>query len=61
MLEASPDQHIESEKEWYYGNVDKERLGPFGFTEMKQFWKDGVINSKTRCWSQVTSLSLRCP
>jgi len=24
----------ESEKEWYYGNADKERLGPYSFDEV---------------------------
>jgi DnaJ family protein C protein 13 len=58
-----------SEKEWYYGNVDKERLGPYSFEDvslpsmipgiaslfviqMKQFWADGTIHPKTRCWAQ---------
>jgi len=27
------------EKEWYYGNVDKERNGPVGFTEIKDLYK----------------------
>lgn len=34
MLEASPDMKRESEKEWYFGNADKERRGPFGFEEV---------------------------
>lgn len=42
----------ESEKEWYYGNVDKERLGPFSFEEMKELWADGRLHAKTRCWAQ---------
>jgi len=24
----------DSEKEWYYGNADKERLGPYSFDEV---------------------------
>jgi len=24
----------ESEKEWYYGNADKERLGPYSYEEV---------------------------
>ena len=24
-----------SEKEWFYGNVDKERLGPYSFVEVR--------------------------
>ena len=27
------------EKEWYYGNADKERNGPVGFTEIKDLYK----------------------
>ncbi len=26
--------HIESEKEWYYGNAEKERLGPYSYEEV---------------------------
>ena len=42
----------DSEKEWYYGNADKERLGPYSFEEMKEFWDQGSIHAKTRCWAQ---------
>ena len=35
VIEASADMKRESEKEWYYGNKDKERLGPFGFDEVR--------------------------
>ena len=31
MIEASMEQARESEKEWYFGNVDKERRGPYSF------------------------------
>jgi len=34
VIEASPDMQRESEKEWYYGNADKERLGPYSFDEV---------------------------
>lgn len=34
VIEASADMKRDSEKEWYYGNKDKERLGPFGFDEV---------------------------
>jgi len=27
----------DSEKEWYYGNADKERLGPYSFDEVTFF------------------------
>ncbi|XP_035660587.1 dnaJ homolog subfamily C member 13-like isoform X3 [Branchiostoma floridae] len=52
VIEASPDMMRESEKEWYYGNADKERLGPYSINEMKDFWEEGVITAKTRCWAQ---------
>ena len=34
VIEASPDMRRDSEKEWYYGNADKERLGPYSFDEV---------------------------
>ena len=34
VIEAAPDMRRESEKEWYYGNADKERLGPYSFEEV---------------------------
>lgn len=52
VIEASPDMARDTEKEWYYGNVEKERLGPYSFHDMKEFWSEGKINSKTRCWAQ---------
>uniref|UniRef100_A0A3B4AKL4 Uncharacterized protein n=1 Tax=Periophthalmus magnuspinnatus TaxID=409849 RepID=A0A3B4AKL4_9GOBI len=52
VLEASPDMRRDSEKEWYFGNADKERRGPFGFEEMQEFWNTGVLTAKTRCWAQ---------
>ncbi|XP_067952104.1 dnaJ homolog subfamily C member 13-like [Watersipora subatra] len=53
VIEASADMKRESEKEWYYGNRDKERLGPFGFDEIKELYQDGgSIHAKTRCWAQ---------
>ncbi|XP_039252268.2 dnaJ homolog subfamily C member 13-like isoform X1 [Styela clava] len=41
-----------AEKEWYFGNKEKERLGPYSFNEMKDFWKDGTLTPKSRCWAQ---------
>lgn len=35
VLEAAPDMKRESEKEWYFGNADKERRGPFSFEEVR--------------------------
>ncbi|XP_064598102.1 dnaJ homolog subfamily C member 13-like isoform X2 [Liolophura sinensis] len=52
VIEASPDMKRESEKEWYFGNKDKERLGPYSFDEMKDFYKEGTVHAKTRCWAQ---------
>ena len=49
MLEGSPDMAVESEKEWYYGNKEKERLGPFSFVEVR------VIRSVGRSMSQSVS------
>jgi len=40
------------EKEWYYGNVDKERNGPIGFTEIKDLYKEGTVTAKTKVWAQ---------
>ncbi|XP_047664694.1 dnaJ homolog subfamily C member 13 isoform X2 [Tachysurus fulvidraco] len=52
VLEAAPDMKRESEKEWYFGNADKERRGPFSFEEIQGFWKSGILTAKTRCWAQ---------
>lgn len=35
VIEAAPDMKRESEKEWYFGNADKERRGPYSFVEVK--------------------------
>ena len=34
VIEASPDMQRSSEKEWYFGNAEKERLGPYSFEEV---------------------------
>ncbi|KAJ3611304.1 hypothetical protein NHX12_021320 [Muraenolepis orangiensis] len=52
VIEASADMKRESEKEWYFGNADKERRGPFSYEEMQEFWSAGVLTAKTRCWAQ---------
>ncbi|XP_074640124.1 dnaJ homolog subfamily C member 13-like isoform X2 [Tubulanus polymorphus] len=52
VIEAGTDMRRESEKEWYYGNKEKERLGPYSFEEMKELWAEGTIHAKTRCWAQ---------
>ncbi|BFZ15550.1 hypothetical protein BsWGS_18589 [Bradybaena similaris] len=52
VIEASPDMKRDSEKEWYFGNKEKERLGPYSFEEMKAFYEEGTVHAKTRCWAQ---------
>jgi DnaJ family protein C protein 13 len=34
VIEAGADMKRDTEKEWYYGNKDKERLGPYSFEEV---------------------------
>ncbi|TRY98042.1 hypothetical protein DNTS_004430 [Danionella cerebrum] len=41
VLEAAPDMKRESEKEWYFGNADKERRGPFSFEEGSTWYQCG--------------------
>ncbi|WAR09956.1 DJC13-like protein [Mya arenaria] len=52
VIEAGADMKRESEKEWYYGNKDKERLGPYSYEEINRLWDEGVVHNKTRCWAQ---------
>ncbi|XP_026537495.1 dnaJ homolog subfamily C member 13 isoform X2 [Notechis scutatus] len=52
VIEAAPDMKRDSEKEWYYGNAEKERRGPYSFNEMQELWTEGKLTSKTRCWAQ---------
>lgn len=52
VLEASPDMVRASEKEWYYDNGEKARLGPVSFSEMTDLWNAGHINGKMLCWAQ---------
>ncbi|KAK3742179.1 hypothetical protein QZH41_012074 [Actinostola sp. cb2023] len=52
MIEASADTLFDGEREWYYGNKEKERLGPFNFPEMKQLWGEGTLRPETKCWAQ---------
>ena len=52
-IEASPDATRDSqEKEWYYGNADKERNGPISFAEMCELFESKSITSKTKVWAQ---------
>lgn len=67
MIEAAPDMKRESEKEWYFGNADKERSGPYGFHEVcvleKLFMKVLTFfmhpfahkSFKTMIWMTVTN------
>ena len=43
MIEAGADMKRESEKEWYYGNKEKERLGPFSFEEVQTFFLLSIL------------------
>ena len=52
LLEAPQGIEFDVEKEWYYGNKEKERFGPFSFKEMREAWKEQDINETTRCWAQ---------
>lgn len=47
VIEAG-NMEIDMEKEWYYGN----KLGPYSFNEIKDFYKDGIVNEKTKFWAQ---------
>ena len=52
VLESSSTMERDSEKEWYYGKQDKEKLGPYSFSEIKELYKEGTFDSKTRFWAQ---------
>ncbi|UJR33077.1 hypothetical protein I4U23_020536 [Adineta vaga] len=52
VLESSSTMTRESEKEWYYGKQDKEKLGPYSFNEIKDLYKEGTFDAKTRYWAQ---------
>ena len=52
-IEASSEATRDSqEKEWYYGNADKERNGPVSFAEMCELFESKSITSKTKVWAQ---------
>lgn len=52
-IEASPDATKDSqEKEWYYGNADKERNGPISFAEMCELYENKDVTAKTKVWAQ---------
>lgn len=52
VLESSSTMTRESEKEWYYGKQDKEKNGPYSFSEIKDFHKEGHFDAKTKFWAQ---------
>ncbi|XP_054167917.1 dnaJ homolog subfamily C member 13-like [Oppia nitens] len=54
VIEASPEIMAmgSSEKEWYIGDAEKERKGPFSFAEIKEFWSKNTLSPKTKCWAQ---------
>ncbi|CAG2170123.1 unnamed protein product, partial [Oppiella nova] len=55
VIEASPEIMAmgSSEKEWYIGDAEREKKGPFSFAEIKELWaKNTVISPKTKCWAQ---------
>ncbi|XP_033101582.1 dnaJ homolog subfamily C member 13-like isoform X2 [Anneissia japonica] len=52
VIEASPDMEMAMEKEWYYGNKERERLGPYSLKELKELWEARHVTAKTRCWAQ---------
>ena len=41
VLEAAPDSRSDTEAEWYYGNKEKERLGPYSFADVRGKKIDG--------------------
>ena len=52
VIESSTTMSRENEKEWYYGKQDKEKLGPFSFSEIKDLHAEGTFDAKTRFWAQ---------
>ncbi len=52
VLESSTTMTRENEKEWYYGKQDKEKVGPYSFSEIKDLYKEGAFDAKTRFWAQ---------
>ena len=35
MIEGADDSQFGNEREWYYGNIEKERIGPKSFQEVR--------------------------
>ncbi|CAM4760310.1 unnamed protein product [Rotaria magnacalcarata] len=52
VIESSTTMSRENEKEWYYGKQDKEKVGPYSFSEIKDLYKEGAFDVKTRFWAQ---------
>ncbi|XP_065167125.1 dnaJ homolog subfamily C member 13 isoform X2 [Atheta coriaria] len=54
VIEAGPNQNIETEKEWYYNSDESGKpvpVGPFNFKKMKELYEEGKITKKTKCWA----------
>ena len=52
-IEANPETTKDrQEKEWYYGNADKERNGPISFYELKDLYEKKEIGPRTKVWAQ---------
>lgn len=60
VLEASPDMKRESEKEWYFGNADKERRGPFSFEEVSRGEQSLGFTDSSPDESRLDAFDLRC-
>jgi DnaJ homolog subfamily C member 13 len=52
VIESSSTMTRENEKEWYFSKQDKEKVGPYSFSEMKDLQKEGAFDGKTRFWAQ---------
>ena len=40
------------EKEWYYGNADKERNGPVSMSELTDLFHQKILTARTKVWAQ---------
>ncbi|XP_067003788.2 dnaJ homolog subfamily C member 13 [Anabrus simplex] len=52
VIEAGPNVVNESEKEWHYLSNSGDKKGAVSFQEMRDLWKKGELNAKTKCWAQ---------
>ncbi|XP_059089728.1 dnaJ homolog subfamily C member 13-like [Tigriopus californicus] len=52
-IEVNPESQQEcQEKEWYYGNADKERNGPLSFSELQKLFQEKSVHPKSKVWAQ---------